>query len=82
MYINKKQNTPQERKGATKTDEFAEKFQTATFADNHTAIFPEKARLKDPKSAIQILGLKTTPPPLELIQKFIRFGTLTRPKAY
>ena len=32
-----------------------------------------------PFVALEGFGLRMTPPPLEVVQKFIRFGTLTRP---
>ena len=41
----------------------------------------KKPCLQLPKSAISIFGLKMTPPPLELFQKFIRFGSRTLPQA-
>ena len=50
---------------------------------NLYCIFPEtpvwKALVKGPKSALQILRMEMTSPPLELFRKFIRFGTATRP---
>ena len=70
----------------TKTDEFLENIQTAfgppSFSENIIAIFSERQK----KTYIKVQNLQHNfldekgPPslPLELFQKFIRFGTLTR----
>ena len=58
--------------GATKSDEFSEKFQMAFEPPPHFRMIilqfflgkrPQKALYKDPKSAVQISGLRMTPCP-------------------
>ena len=50
-----------------------------TFLENHVAFFPEKAQ-KPQHKILDERWPPPSPPPLELIRKFIRFGTIIIPQ--